>query len=494
MSDGNPKKLPNVAIVSVTYNRCEPLLVLLDQLHQLNYPKDEYDIFLVDNDSQDDTVSRVRADFREVSLILSHENTGTSAGFNMGICHALDAPKDYKYIWLLDSDVEVTTDTLNPLITAMEENENIGIIGSSVYDPRMRDRIVSSGLRVNWDNGSVSLNKNINSQGGDLIEADLIPACSLLVRKTICLKLGLWDEKYWVYWGDTDWCQRILKEGYKIYSSVKSRAWHRDWANTYRNFNAPSVLYDDFRGALLFNIRHNPDKSLAGARHLIVKNYFKGALEYFTMRPNFPSAFVAATEDFLKASFPRSNYYKGPRPLTVSPVHDLIHSLRDEHCVVIKTVLLHADNTALVDRVKSVLKDVYPEVSFDTVRQNTPRQRDDFVVDYRYYLKMEVPEVIRRLFLPRRDLYVCNLATPHLYTFLMARKVLMLDEVGNGLVLERRISRSISGFLGMILKGIMCAYIRLPVALRRNKSLQDALVNDRSRDMSTCVELTARKS
>jgi len=91
--DISSRYLPAVAVVSVTRNRCEPLLRVLSQLRELDYPKGMLDIFLVDSASVDDTVERVQQEFPEVHLTESRDNLGIAAGFNMVIKLALSTER-----------------------------------------------------------------------------------------------------------------------------------------------------------------------------------------------------------------------------------------------------------------------------------------------------------------------------------------------------------------------------------------------------------------
>ena len=140
-------------------------------------------------------------------------------------------------------------------------------------------------------------------QPADLLDVDLIPACSLLVRSDLCARLGLWDELLRLYWGDTDWCVRFQRAGYRVSCCPASRAWHRDWSTIRRGFFAPAYLHDHLRGALLFHLRHDPHKSRAGAQRLILKTYLRAGLEQLTMRHGFSRAYHLAVQDFLAGSF-----------------------------------------------------------------------------------------------------------------------------------------------------------------------------------------------
>jgi len=463
--------LPAVAIVSVTYNRCGPLLFLLSCLRDLNYPSELFDIYLVDNASADDTVARVSQEFPEVRLTCSNENLGTSAGFNLGMQHALKNDRSYEYIWLLDSDAEVEADTLMPLITSMQSDASIGIIGSTVYDPENRNRIVATGLHIDWKKGSVSMVKTKGADSNDVNDVELIAACSLLVRTDICRKLGLWDERFWVYWGDTDWCQRVIQGGSKVCGHFKSRVWHRDWANTQRNFHAPTVLYDDLRGGLLFNIRHNPDKSIAGARHLLLKSYLKGAMEHLTMRGYFGQAYDEAIQDFIEGDFNKRGL-AGASP-EISGLEEICRNLEgilpDDTDILIN----HKDEN---NEIRKMFAGHFPSARWNNIQENSPEPRQDFNTDYTYF-RREILQLLKYFFKRRHDVIISEIGMPHLYTLVAARYTLLVDPAGNGILQKNHVFRGFLNVARTLLKGLKVAYIDLPRAYRDNASLQEAVAD-----------------
>jgi GT2 family glycosyltransferase len=465
--------LPPVAIVSVTYNRCDALLVLLAQLRTLDYPADRLAIFVVDNASADDTVARVRADFPEVRLTESAENLGTSAGFNVGMRQALAAPEGFEHVWLLDSDAEVEPGTLLPLVEALRDDERLGIVGSAIYDPSDRGRLVTTGLRVDWPHGKVALNKSAGTV--PLVEADLVAACSLLVRASLCREMGLWDERFWVYWGDTDWCLRAIGRGYRVCGHARSRAWHRDWANTAQNFRAPSVLYDDVRGGLLFNLRHAPEGSLRGSRHLLLKAYFKAALENFTARPNFAVALDRAVEDFLAGRF-ELRRYEPPLPPALD-VGELLATLRSDLPARPRVIIDRIGEGPLLAKVEGAFARHCPDATFERIAPRNKASRDDFTTDYGHFIRADVPQVLRRLFRRRADVIVSEIAVPHLYTLFAARRVILLDRDGRGVVRANAVGRGLAGFATTLARGVKQAFWKLPHAARRNARLREAVVN-----------------
>lgn len=467
--------LPAVAIVSVTYNRCEPLLFLLSRLRELNYPGELFDIYLVDNASADDTVARVTQEFPEVRLTCSKENLGTSAGFNTGMRNALANEQKYEYIWLLDSDAEAEADTLIHLIQSMQLDPSIGILGSTVYDPDNRDRVVATGLHIDWNKGGVSLVKTGCSDNKVVNDVELIAACSLLIRTSVCEDVGLWDERFWVYWGDTDWCQRVIQSGSKVCGHFKSRVWHRDWANTQRNLSAPVVLYDDLRGGLLFNIRHNPDGSLAGARHLVLKTYFKGAMEHLTMRGYFCRAFDEAIKDFLVGDFNRRGMNGAgsiPEILTIEEICMTLENLLPNN----PNIVVNLSNDEQRNNVQTVLPQFFSQPQWKYIQSDLPGLRQDFNTNYPYFRK-EAVQLLKLFFKQRDDLIITEIGKPHIYTIMAARYTLMIDDSGKGFLQKNNTFKGVVNMIKTLLKGVKTAYIDLPEAYRSNVSLQEAVAD-----------------
>ena len=466
--------LPFVAIVCATYNRRDMVAALLRQLRSLDYPRELRQIFVVDNASTDATADLLRGEFPEVQLAVCPRNLGGSAGFNLGMRQAL-ADARSELIWLVDDDAQVEAGTLRPLVAAMQEDERLGIAGSAIYDPAEPERLVTAGVRLDWRTGRVALNKHPPG-GGELVDADLIPACSLLVRSALCREIGLWDERFWVYWGDTDWCLRALRRGYRVRGHLGSRTWHRDWANTARSFAAPAVLYDDLRGALLCNVRHAPRGALDGVRRLLAKAYAKAAVEHLSTRPGFSAAVEAATDDFLGGRFRRGRYEPAPPPARPETLQELCRRLA--HVLPQRPhVLLDGLEAQKLAEVRAALQLALRDARFE-VRPPRPRaRREDFNTDYAGMLRHDLPQLAARLLGRRRDLVVTPLDTPRLYTVFAARHGILLGGDMRGVLQDHQALRASLRCGATFVRGLKAAWWDLPRALRRNHALQSAIAD-----------------
>jgi len=110
---------PKVAIIIVNWDGWEDTIECLESLYRIDYPN--YEIIIIDNHSQDDSVRRIKdySEGKELTIIENEDNYGFAEGNNIGIRYALKYLKP-KYILLLNNDTVVDKDFLKELISAGE--------------------------------------------------------------------------------------------------------------------------------------------------------------------------------------------------------------------------------------------------------------------------------------------------------------------------------------------------------------------------------------
>ncbi len=117
-----PDVRPRVRVVTVNYNGGPLTLECIEHLRATRWPRDRFEIVLVDNASHDGVTEIVRRQWPEVHVVESAENLGFAGGTNLGI-GALD---DVDYIALVNNDVTVSDDWLDPLVSALEADATLG--------------------------------------------------------------------------------------------------------------------------------------------------------------------------------------------------------------------------------------------------------------------------------------------------------------------------------------------------------------------------------
>ncbi|GAG10700.1 unnamed protein product, partial [marine sediment metagenome] len=181
-------------------------------------------IIVVDNNSTDGSSEFIKK-FKEIKLICLKKNYGASEGKNIGIRNSSG-----KYIYFLDSDVEVESDCLIRLVEVCDGNENIGICGSKVKSigtnniQNAGDFISPVGTLIHR-----GMNKEDDGSFDEQINVFSVPSCSMLVRKEMLDKLDMWfNPDFFIYFEDTDLCLRANMIGYDVVYVPTSVIYHRN--------------------------------------------------------------------------------------------------------------------------------------------------------------------------------------------------------------------------------------------------------------------------
>lgn len=121
--------LPKIFIIIVNWNGKQDTLTCLSSLHSLDYSN--YQIVIVDNGSNDGSISAIKLQFPHHLLLENHTNLGFTGGNNVGIQYALNHKADF--ILLLNNDTKVSSDLLKRFILGFQQFPKAGILGAKIY-------------------------------------------------------------------------------------------------------------------------------------------------------------------------------------------------------------------------------------------------------------------------------------------------------------------------------------------------------------------------
>ncbi len=216
---------PKVFILILNWNQKDFTLDCLDSLENLTYPN--YEIVLIDNASEDDSVAEIRKKFPSLTLIESESNLKVTGGRNLGIRYLSD--RDFDYLLFLDNDTVVAPDILEFMVEAMEKDSAIAAATGKIFFYEPDDVIWCAGGRVDYYRFDIHLEGHGEKDKGQWDterDVDTITGCFFMVRKTAVTALGGFDPIY-VYGEDSEWCLRAKKAGFRIVYQPAARIWHR---------------------------------------------------------------------------------------------------------------------------------------------------------------------------------------------------------------------------------------------------------------------------
>ncbi len=240
---------PLVYLIVLSWNQKQDTLMCLASVSRVTYPN--FRVVLVDNASVDGTAEEVREKFPGVKVIRNNKNLGFTGGNIKGAEYVCAQGADY--IMLLNNDVEVAPDFLEPLIKVAETDAAIGAIAPLIHFFEPRDRVQSAGCNRKWlglNNQKLFYGKS-DKNIPELLESDMVSGAALCIKRKVIEEVGFLDNIYFAYNEDMDLCYRIRKAGYRIVTVKASRIWHKISASTggYRN---PANQYLMARGAAIF--------------------------------------------------------------------------------------------------------------------------------------------------------------------------------------------------------------------------------------------------
>ncbi len=196
-----------------------------------------------------------RAGLHSLTVVRNTGNHGGCGGFNTGFAAiaslfgepgASPAPT---YVWLVDDDADLPPDALTNLISEMEADEHVGLVGSRAVSIVDKRTTIETTIYYDRSNGRMTPHAPpghpehrghmawLKQTGGTLgcrefsgsRPVDVVSACSMLSRWSAVAEVGFWDWRYFIYCDDADWCLRFARAGWKVVLSLDAVVYHTPW-------------------------------------------------------------------------------------------------------------------------------------------------------------------------------------------------------------------------------------------------------------------------
>ena len=214
-----------VSVIVVSYNTCDILRTCLQELFAKS-GEEELEVFVVDNASADGSADMVRREFPRIELIANQDNRGFAAANNQAWQRATG-----EYILLLNPDAYLKQDAVRNVRRFLEEHPECGLCGGRLVnldgelDPSARrfpnslyKFLTISGISARFPDSDLLNGYNFGSFAHDRpMEVDWVPGTFTMYRREMLAQTGLFDERFYIYYEETDLCLNAKRAGWKVY-------------------------------------------------------------------------------------------------------------------------------------------------------------------------------------------------------------------------------------------------------------------------------------
>jgi len=280
--------MTKVALVILHFN--EPKLTenCLESVKKIKTQDFKVEVIVINNNPQE-KINFLKRKFPEFVFLEVKENLGFTGGNNLGIKKALK--KRTNFVLLLNNDTLIDKNLITELLEVAKNNKQAGILGPKIYfapgyefhqkryQEKDRGKVIwYAGGVIDWQN-IVSSHRGVDKvdhgQYALSEETGFVTGCAMFVRKEVFEKIGFFDENYFLYLEDVDFCQRAKKAGFKIFYVPTAKLWHLNAGSS----EVGGSLHDYYltRNRLLFGFKYASVRTKLALIRESLRILFKGS-------------------------------------------------------------------------------------------------------------------------------------------------------------------------------------------------------------------------
>lgn len=216
-----------IAIIILVYNGRNYLPSLLSSLNRQKNNNLKVEIIIVDNNSSDDSIKYIEDNFPEIRIINNERNLGFAEGNNIGIKYALD--KEFDFVGLLNQDIIVDENWLEPLIDRLKSSDKIAAVQPKIMHWPEKEKINSYGNILHYLGfGFTSFNGEREEEVKSYPRViNYASGAAVIFKSNALRKVGLFDKSFFMYHEDTDLSLRMKLSGFQIEFVPDSKVFHQ---------------------------------------------------------------------------------------------------------------------------------------------------------------------------------------------------------------------------------------------------------------------------
>ncbi|MDZ4665035.1 MAG: glycosyltransferase family 2 protein [Bacteroidota bacterium] len=283
-----------LAVVILNYNGKHFLEKFLSNIINFSSP---HEVIVADNASTDDSISFLKNNFSKVKLIQNSTNVGYAGGYNEALKQI-----DSEYYVLLNNDVQVKPNWLQPLVELMDSDTKIAACQPKLLDQKNKNIFEYAGASGGFMDAygypfcRGRIFESIEEDKGqyeDIKEIFWASGACLMVRSNIFWQVGGFDTDYFAHMEEIDLCWRMQNFGYKVYVEPNSYVYHVG-GGTLQKQNAHKTFLN-FRNSLITLTKDHPSKGLLFKLWVRLNlDGIAGAKFFFSLQPQHCFAILRA--------------------------------------------------------------------------------------------------------------------------------------------------------------------------------------------------------
>lgn len=214
-------RLPRTSIVIVNTDEIHHLQRCLPSIYTQNYP--DYEVLVIDNASTDGSIAFIQQNFPQVRIIENQKNLGYAGANNVGFDNAAGDT-----VAVLNPDTRVEPDWLLELVLALEEDPTAGLATPKILlmdDPSL---INTCGNEITYSGLTVC--RGLDQPADQFKEKEIVSAVSgaaFVIKRAVLDEIGGFDDRFFIYYEETDLCLRAMLAGYKCLYVPTSVVYHQ---------------------------------------------------------------------------------------------------------------------------------------------------------------------------------------------------------------------------------------------------------------------------
>ena len=259
-------KSTSVAVVILNWNKAELTLSCIKNILRLLY--ENFTIYLVDNGSTDGSAelflrNELITKSNKITFIANSQNLGYAEGNNVAIRQILLKNESIDYIWLVNNDAIVESDTLSILVKQANSDQRIGLASPILYRNKDKNVIECAGVKIDIKKArhysTIDLETSKCWQKENPQQVGVM-GTAMLLRRSMIDKIGLLNSDLFAYMEDIEYSIRAIKSGYLCITVHQASVYHleRPVFKPTQETKVPYIEYYNTRNEIVVYFWHSP--------------------------------------------------------------------------------------------------------------------------------------------------------------------------------------------------------------------------------------------